>query len=184
MILSLLVPDRAHLPAYQAALARGWSPNTTHDVSAKQLAAIEADPNAFIADLLRQGGPHELPDGKIVERLPHRTYWLWDGDFCGAINIRWQAGTDALPKHVLGHIGYSVVPWKQRRGIATEALRQLLHEAPGIGLSRVEITTEAANIGSRKAIEANGGRLAGTHPNPHGHGDGAEKLLYVVEFPR
>jgi predicted acetyltransferase len=40
---------------------------------------------------------------------------MWDGDFAGAINLRWQPGTAELPPHCLGHIGYGVVPWKRGR---------------------------------------------------------------------
>jgi len=35
---------------------------------------------------------------------------MWDGEFCGQIAFRWQPGTEALPPHCLGHVGYSVVP--------------------------------------------------------------------------
>ena len=47
----VVVPDLAHLPGYAAALRAGWSPNTTRDVSGEQLAAIAADPAAFVAGL-------------------------------------------------------------------------------------------------------------------------------------
>ena len=46
----------AHLPAYTAALQRGWSPNTTRDVCAEQLAAIAADADGFLARLIQPEG--------------------------------------------------------------------------------------------------------------------------------
>ncbi len=46
------------------------------------------------------------------------------------IGLRWQRGSEALPPYCLGHIGYAVVPWKQGRGYATRALREVLGE-PG-----------------------------------------------------
>ena len=64
-----------------------------------------------------------------------------------------------MPPHCLGHIGYAVVPWKQRRGYATAALRQFLPSAKEEGLSYVEITTDPQNLASRRVIEANGGVL-------------------------
>jgi predicted acetyltransferase len=48
----------------------------------------------------------------------------------------------APPPHVLGHIGYAVVPWKQRRGYATQALRQVLPHAWAEGLPCVELTAD------------------------------------------
>jgi predicted acetyltransferase len=162
-MISLEVPGLATLPAYAAALATGWSPNTTRDVSAEQLEALRADPGAFLAALNRRGGGTvRLGDGTEVPRLPGCERWIWDGEFCGRINLRFQEGTEALPAFVSGHIGYAVVPWKRRRGYATEALRLMLPLARAEGLSRVEITCDADNEPSRRVIEANGGALQGS----------------------
>jgi predicted acetyltransferase len=86
---------------------------------------------------------------------------MWDGEFCGSIGFRWRPGTEELPPHVLGHVGYSVVPWKRRQGYATEAVRQLLPLAAAEGLRYVEITTDPDNVASQRVIEANGGVLVG-----------------------
>jgi hypothetical protein len=51
--LRLVAPSLAGLAQYEAALAAGWSPDTTQDVSATQLAALRADPEAFLAELTR-----------------------------------------------------------------------------------------------------------------------------------
>ncbi len=67
-----------------------------------------------------------LPGGGEVPRLPGVVLWIWDGGFCGAINLRYQPGTEELPPHVSGHVGYAVVPWKQRQGHTTRALGLLL----------------------------------------------------------
>ena len=100
-----------------------------------------------------------LPDGSMVDRLPGFHRWMWDGEFCGTIGLRWQAGTSELPPQYLGHIGYSVVPWKRRLGYATLALALLLPEAKLIGLAYVEITTDLDNHVSQRVILANGGVL-------------------------
>ena len=84
---------------------------------------------------------------------------MWDGEFCGSIGFRWQRGTEALPPFCLGHIGYAVVPWKQRRGYATLALREMLHAARAEGLRYVEIDTAVTNIASQRVIETNAGVL-------------------------
>jgi predicted acetyltransferase len=155
--LTLVEPSLAYLPGYTAALEGGWSPDNVRDVSAEQLAAIRTDASAFIASLLSQTGTVKLPDGTEIPKLPNRVRWMWDGEFCGQIGLRWQPGTDALPAHVLGHVGYAVVSWKRRRGYATEALRQILDVAREVGLRKLDITTDRSNEASRKVIEANGG---------------------------
>lgn len=178
--MQLVEPSLEHLSSYAAALATGWSPNNVTNVSAEQLASIRADASAFIEGLTRQGGTITLPDGTIVPKLPYISRWVWDGDFCGSISLRWQAGTDALPAHVLGHIGYAVVPWKRGRGYATEALRQTLVLARLAGLGRVEITTDPDNLASQRVIERNGGRFVELFVNEH-FGP-APHLRYVVEL--
>ncbi|MDP2369718.1 GNAT family N-acetyltransferase [Rhodoferax sp.] len=152
------------MSSYVAALERGWSSDNVRGLVAAQeeLAAIANDSPAFLAameDREAKGSPVTLPDGSTVARLPGFRRWLWDGEFCGSIGMRWQHGTAALPPHCLGHIGYAVVPWKQRNGYATAALRALLPEAKSIGLPYVELTTDPENIASQRVIEANGGKL-------------------------
>jgi predicted acetyltransferase len=180
--LELVEPNLAQLPSYADALELGWSPDNVRDVSKEQLQAIRSDPAAFIEGLLQQGGTITLPDGSEVPKLPYRRRWIWDGEFVGNISLRWQPDTGALPEHVLGHIGYAVVPWKRRRGFATRALGLMLDEAREVGLSRVEITTETDNMASRRVIEANGGRLIREFVNPR-HGP-SPKLVYLIDLDR
>jgi predicted acetyltransferase len=162
--MQLVLPAIQHLESYTAALRRGWSADNVRGAVAAQeeLARIETDPDAFIASMdcrERQGPPITLPDGTTVPRLPGVRMWMWDEEFCGSIGLRWKPGTTDLPLHVLGHIGYAVVPWKQRRGYATQALRDLLPEAWSMGLGFVELTTDPDNVPSQKVIESNGGVL-------------------------
>jgi predicted acetyltransferase len=164
--LRLLSPSRDQLPGYAAALAVGWSPDTTRDVSGEQLAALRRNPEAFLFDLTRQDGTLVNAAGRKVRRLPGRVLWLDDGEFCGVINLRFIAGSDALPDYVSGHVGYAVVPWKRRRGYATRALALMLPVAVEVGLGRVEITCDDDNEASRRVIVANGGVLTGTWPEP------------------
>jgi predicted acetyltransferase len=160
--MKLVWPSREYLPSYVAALERGWSPDSMRGVvvAREELARITKDADAFLASLVDReaaGAPIVLPDGSTAPRLPGYRRWIWDGEFCGSVGFRWQRETEALPPHCLGHIGYGVVPWKQRRGYATRALREMLHDAKAEGLRFVEITTDPENVASRRVIEANGG---------------------------
>ena len=160
----LVRPGPEHLASYVAALERGWSPDNERGVEAarEELSRIQADAAAFLAsmeDREAKGPPITLPDGSAAKRLPGFRRWLWDGEFCGSIGLRWQPGTAELPPHCLGHVGYAIVPWKQRLGYATSALRLILPEARAVGLPYVEITTDPDNIASQRVIEANGGVL-------------------------
>lgn len=178
--LTLLAPSLALLPGYVAALRTGWSPNTTQNVSTEQLAAIDQDAEAFLTRLCAQGGTVILPDGSTRERLPWLPRWMWDGEFCGAINLRWPADLGSLPPHVSGHVGYSVVPWKRGKGYATQALRLMLSEARRVGLRRVEITTDEDNLASQRVIEKAGGAFVGVRPPDQVIA--TVKKLYVVEL--
>jgi predicted acetyltransferase len=160
----LVVPSSEHLPSYLDALQRGWSPDNVRvdEARREELDLIATDPSGFIAamtDREASGGPVPMPDGSSVPRLPGYRLWMWDGEFCGVIGFRWQRGTHALPPHCLGHVGYSVVPWKRRQGHATRALAQLLPLAKLEGLRYIHITTDPGNLASQKVIEANGGLL-------------------------
>ena len=161
--MELVWPAAQYLPEYIYALQQGWSPdNLRPEAAAEQLAQIAEDPTQFISEQVdreAKGPPIMLPDGRTVPRLPGYSQWMWDGEFCGTIGFRWQPGTTELPPHCLGHIGYSVVPWKRRRGYATHALQLLLPQARSEGLAYVELTSDADNIASRRVIEANGGEL-------------------------
>lgn len=157
----LVTPAEPYLASYVAALERGWSPdNLREEATTEHLARIAANAPAFLAaqvDLEAKGAPIRLPDGTTVRRLPGCVLWMWDGEFCGTIGFRWQPGTEALPPTCLGHIGYSVVPWKRGRGYASQAVREMLPFAAQQGLRYVEITTTTENAASQRVIAANGG---------------------------
>lgn len=182
--MTLVWPAREHLAGYVAALERGWSPDHIRGAATarEQLERIVRDPDAFVASLVdreAKGAPIVLADGTTVKRLPGYHLWMWDGEFCGDINARWQPGTEALPPTCLGHIGYSVVPWKRRRGYATTALREILRLFATEGLRYAEITTDPDNIASRRVIEANGGLFVEQFTRPASLG-GTPGLRYRV----
>jgi len=183
--MELVTPALDYLPGYVAALDRGWAADRERaaqwiEHERAEIAKGEAAFVAMHADPEGKGGPVTLPDGTQVSRLPGIRRWIWDGEFCGLINFRWQPGTHALPDYVLGHIGYSIVPWKQRRGYATAALAMLLRDVRATGLKYVELTTDPENVGSQKVIVANGGVFVERY-NKSAHHGGKPGLRYRID---
>ena len=183
--MELVWPAAPYLEEYARALSRGWSPdNLRPEAAQEELERIAADPLLFLEEQVdrKAKGPRiTLPDGSTVPRLPGFRKWMWDGEFCGTIGLRWQPGTAELPPHVMGHIGYAVVPWKRGRGYAAQALAEILDDARNEGLPYVELTTDTTNVASQRVIEANGGRVIGRFSKPGYHG-GAESLRYRIEL--
>ena len=182
--MQLVPPSLDRLPSYVAALKRGWSPDNIKGAAAsiEEITQIEKDPRSFVESLTdreAKGPPIVLPDGSSAARLPGFRLWLWDTEFCGSIGLRWQPDTSELPPHVLGHIGYAVVPWKEGRGYAKLALKLMLEHARAQGLEYVEITTDPNNVASRRVIEANGGLLIERFQRPAQYG-GTDAVRYRI----
>ena len=174
VILAAPSPDR--LPAYVAELERGWSPNTVfpEQGAREELAQIAADASAFLAgidDPRGLGPPVPQPDGTTIPRLPSFRRWIVaDEELVGGIGIRWQPGTDALPPHVLGHIGFSIIPRFRGRGHARRGLELMLEAAWELGLCSVELTAHADNAASLAVLEACGGVLEAHFTTPQAWG--------------
>jgi RimJ/RimL family protein N-acetyltransferase len=189
----LVSPGPEHVPAYRAALQNGyWPSNLRGAASAReQLDHLQLDPQGFLAakdDPQGLGPAVVLPDGSMAARLPGLVRWIWldqpssEGPalgFAGSIGLRWMAGHAPLPPHVLGHIGYSVVPWQRRQGLATWALGAVLPLARQQGMNRLEITTDPDNVASQRVIESHGGLLLGRYARGAAMG-GGEILRYQI----
>ena len=80
-----------------------------------------------------------------------------DGQIVGRVSIRHQLN-DFLERRG-GHIGYGVRPAYRGRGHATEILQNALKIARELGVSRVLVTCDDANVASSKVIEKAGGVL-------------------------
>lgn len=184
--IALMRPSVGRLDGVVAALEAGWSSDGLHNANRTkaELACISTNPTAYVAMLDNRGArasPIRLPDGSIVPRLPGYHLWIWDGDYCGNISIRWRPGASGLPPMCLGHIGYAVVPWKRRQGYATTALRLMLERALARRMPYAEITTDPDNIASRKVIERNGGRFIEEFERPAALG-GTPCLRYRIRL--
>jgi predicted acetyltransferase len=169
----LVRPAHEHLASVAAALRSGWSPNTTRPEAAQEeLALIEADADDYLRwmdDPEARGPLVTLADGRQVPRIPGLRRWLWAEDsdapaselqrFIGVISLRWMPGHAPLPPHVLGHVGYAIVPWHAGRGHATAGLKALLPLARAQGLTSIELTTDPDNLASQRVITRNGGVL-------------------------
>jgi len=161
--LQLVWPAEQYLSGYIHALEQGWSPdNLRPEAAGEHLSRIAQDRARFLSEQIdreAKGPPVILPNGQAVQRLPGYVRWLWDTEFCGSISFRWQPGTAELPPYCLGHVGYSVVPWKRKMGYATRALQLLLPETREQALPYLELVADADNLPSQRVIEANGGKL-------------------------
>ncbi|MCV9942203.1 MULTISPECIES: GNAT family N-acetyltransferase [unclassified Rhizobium] len=163
----LLPPDLENLSGFEAALAAGWSPDPRRAGDQAyvrgELQRLRQDRSRFLDDLSPDGRRRA---GSGPPPLTIRLFWIWDGEFCGSISLRFQACNEELPPEVSGHVGYSVVPWKQRNGHATTALSLLLAVAAKEGLDRLTVLCNEGNDASRRVIERNGGELFMRGPHP------------------
>jgi predicted acetyltransferase len=96
-----------------------------------------------------------LPEGHVPS-----TFLVADvgGSIVGRVSIRHELNDRLLREG--GHIGYGVLEACQRRGYATQMLRQSLAVARSLGIDRVLLTCDDDNAGSIKVIESCGGTLA------------------------
>ncbi len=114
-------------------------------------------PGAAVRRLLDYAEGRNLPEGWV----PCTACWLVsrDGRLLGEIRIRHRL-TPFLEDYG-GHIGYMVRPSERGRGYASRMLALALEKARGLGLGRVLITCDPANIASARVIQKNGGQLSG-----------------------
>ncbi len=118
------------------------------------LAELRRDFPAFVCRIIGYSRGEGLPEGYV----PSTDYWLIDGnEFIGRVSIRHEL-TDGLRK-IGGHIGYEIRPSKRCMGYGTQILALALPKARQFGLTRVLLTCDEDNIGSKKIIESNGGIL-------------------------
>lgn len=102
-------------------------------------------------------------------RVPNSVFFLLDekrNRLLGAVSIRHYLNEAML--QTCGHIGDGIRPSERRKGYATEMLRLALIECKKLGIDRVLLICDKANIGSAKAIIRNGGVLENEIVNESG----------------
>jgi len=110
---------------------------------------------AWVERLRLQSDPSTLLE---ESRVYANYWWIVDNDeYLGAICLRGTLNNFLL--RAGGNIGYGIRPSARRRGLAKWALRAVLPEARALGLGRVLVVCEDANIASARTIESNGGVL-------------------------
>ena len=103
------------------------------------------------------------------DRVPNSVFFLIDEErnrLLGAVSIRHYLNEAML--QTCGHIGDGIRPSERRRGYATEMLRLSLIECKKLGIDRVLLICDKANIGSAKTIIRNGGVLENEIVNESG----------------
>ncbi|MDG4825848.1 GNAT family N-acetyltransferase [Asanoa sp. WMMD1127] len=117
-----------------------------------------ADPGVFAEYVaaLRAEALEETP--RPAHFVPSTTLWWLDGaDYLGRLAIRHRLNQQLLDRG--GHIGYDVRPSARLRGHATAMLAAARPVARALGIQAALVTCDVDNVGSRKAIERNGGVL-------------------------
>ena len=100
------------------------------------------------------GNPETCPPERVSDS-EFLTVRVTDDRIVGMVNIRHD-----LNEHLLqfgGNIGYSIRKSERRKGYAKEQLRLALEECRKLGLTKVLITCDKENPGSRKTILSAGG---------------------------
>ncbi|SER15007.1 GNAT family N-acetyltransferase [Microlunatus flavus] len=135
--------------------AEGLSDRTRSD---QDLHGDWASPTGFAA-YVRAVTTDAVDESRVAPgRVPSTRLWWTHGErYLGRIDVRHRL-TPALTE-VGGHIGYAVRPSARRQGHATAMLTEALVVARALGVERALVTCDADNVGSRRVIEHNGGRL-------------------------
>jgi predicted acetyltransferase len=138
------------------------------------LNSLNSDFGAFVQKL------HDMKDRAKLKPgiVPGSDFWLIDdNEFIGRFSLRYELNENLL--RVGGHIGYEIRPSKRRQGYGTEILRLGLEKARELGLHRVLVTCDENNIGSKKIIEHNGGKLENAIEI---EGDPVKKLRFWIDI--
>ena len=121
------------------------------DISSEKVDQIINDFNKYVDNLLKR----KNNDKKMLQTV----YWLVeDKEFIGQIAIKHGSLNEEVKKYI-GHFSYIVRPSKRCQGYGKIMLKKGLKKAKKMGFKKVMIACNIDNIGSKKIIEYNGGKL-------------------------
>lgn len=110
--------------------------------------------------------------------VPQTVFWLVNGNkFLGKLSIRHYLNHHL--RTVGGHIGYYIRADERGKGYGKLILKLGLKKAETLGIKNVVISCDITNLGSKKIIEANGGKLAAKVNMPKGF---PKKLRYKIRL--
>ncbi len=151
MTLTLERPSLPLLPSFRAALTEEQAEGQYLDLTPEALPA-------HIAALLARD--RDVKPG----RVPETVYWgVVGSEYVGRVSLRHtlNAGLEAWG----GHIGYQVRLSRRGRGYGHALLVGVLPHARALGLERVLLHCDDANVASARVIEGAGGVFVGHTSN-------------------
>ncbi len=148
----LVVPRLSVAPSVRAAAIE--HADDAMDLYRDLVAKLSDDELPGYVDALLADTRERTP--RPVGYVPSTHLWWVEGEtFLGRLHIRHRLTPFLITEG--GHIGYHVVASARRQGHATSMLHAGLAVAASLGIDCALITCDVSNIGSRKAIETNGG---------------------------
>jgi predicted acetyltransferase len=160
----LTAPDLRLMASFVEAMREGYARDNLRPETPESIAAIAAQPEAFVRQMLKPPTSIVLPDGSVGERVPETHLWYAEGEtFLGSVGIRHRL--NAVLEQWGGHIGYAVRPSARGRGCASAMLQGALAWCRvNLPLQRVMLTVAEDNPASIRVIEKAGGVLQDVVP--------------------
>jgi predicted acetyltransferase len=176
----LVRPDARWVASFVDALREGYRRDPLRPETPEMIAAVEGDPEVFLAGLRNPPPTLILPDGSIGPAVPSTMlWWVEGGAFLGSVSVR----HDLNPTLEIlgGHVGYAVRPSARGQGHATAILAAGLDWVrTNLPLRRVLLTINTANLPSIRVAEKNGGVHTQTVPHLWNAGEEAAHYWIVI----